>query len=383
MSDTYIVAMGNFLPNAPVENDAMESVLGMVGGRPSRARHITLRNNGIRLRHYAIDPATGKTTHNNAQLTAAAVRDGLQRAHWRMDDVDLLACGTSTPDQLTPGHAAMVHAELGNARLEAVSTAGVCGSGMAALKFAHLMVKTGEARRAVATGSELSSTFMLARNFCAESAEQIASVAQRPGLAFEKDFLRWMLSDGAGSALLAPAPNSNRRSLRIDWIDGTSLANELPVCMYSGAVKLADGRLHGWREAESPGDIARGHYFAIKQDARLLDAHIARLSAADTVGAILNRRGIRGSDIDWFLPHYSSSYFRPVLAKALEGAGVAIPESRWFSNLATVGNIGAGAIYLMLDELLRSGQLAAGQRLLCMVPESARFSVYYMLLTAV
>jgi 3-oxoacyl-[acyl-carrier-protein] synthase-3 len=383
MNDTYIVEMGSFLPNAPVENDAMESVLGMVGDRPSRARRITLRNNGIRQRHYAIDPATGKTTHTNAQLTAQAVRQGLDRAGWRMGDIDLLACGTSSPDQLKPGHAAMVHAELGEAPLEAVSTAGVCCSGMAALKYAYLMIKTGEARRAVATGSELCSTFMVARNFSAESAEQIAAVAQRPGLAFEKDFLRWMLSDGAGSALLAPAPNSGRLSLRIEWIDGTSLAHELPVCMYSGAVKLADGRLRGWREAENLGDIARKHYFAIKQDARLLDEHITRLIAADTVGAILNRRGIRGEDIDWFLPHYSSYYFRPVLAKALAGAGVSIPESRWYSNLATVGNVGAGAVYLMLDELLHSGKLAPGQRLLCMVPESARFSVYYMLLTAV
>jgi 3-oxoacyl-[acyl-carrier-protein] synthase-3 len=383
MNDAYIVEMGSYLPNAPVENDAMESVLGMVGERPSRARRITLRNNGIRLRHYAIDPATGKTTHNNAQLTAAAVREGLQRAAWRMGDVDVLACGTSTPDQLKPGHAAMVHAELGEARLEAVSAAGVCCAGMAALKYAYLMVRTGEARRAVATGSELCSTFMVARNFCAESPAQIAAVAQRPGLAFEKDFLRWMLSDGAGSALLSPAPNNGKLSLRIEWIEGTSLANELPVCMYTGAIKLADGRLRGWREAENPGEIAREHYFAIKQDARLLDEHIARLVAADTIGAILAKHAVRAADIDWFLPHYSSQYFRPVLARALEGAGVVIPEARWYTNLATVGNVGAASIYLMLDELWRSGQLARGQRLLCLVPESARFSVYYMLLTVV
>jgi 3-oxoacyl-[acyl-carrier-protein] synthase-3 len=125
MNDVYIVEMGSFLPNAPVENDTMESVLGMVGDRPSRARRLTLRNNGIRTRHYAIDPATRRTTHSNAQLTAAAVRDGLNRAGWQLRDVDLLACGTSSPDQLKPGHAAMVHAELGDARLEAVSTAGV------------------------------------------------------------------------------------------------------------------------------------------------------------------------------------------------------------------------------------------------------------------
>ena len=45
-SAAYITAMGKFLPNAAVDNDAIETVLGMVNGRPSRARRITLRNNG-------------------------------------------------------------------------------------------------------------------------------------------------------------------------------------------------------------------------------------------------------------------------------------------------------------------------------------------------
>ena len=40
-------------------------------------------------------------------------------------------------------------------------------------------------------------------------------------------------------------------------------------------------------------------------------------------------------------------------------------------------------IYLMLDELLHSDRLASGQKILCFVPESARFSVYLALLTVV
>ena len=383
MNDVFIVETGRFLPNAPVDNDAMESVLGKVGGRPSRARRITLRNNGIRSRHYAIDPRTGKATHSNAQLTAEAVRDGLAHAGWRVNDLDVLACGTASPDQLKPGHASMVHAELGAAPLEAVSTAGVCCAGIAALKYAYLMVKSGSARRAAATGSELASTFMLARNFGAEAADVVDAAAERPGLAFEKDFLRWMLSDGAGAALLAAAPKNDKPSLRIDWIEGVSLAHELPVCMYSGAIKQPDGRLRGWRDAPSPEDIIRDHYFAIKQDARLLDEHIPRLISADTLGAFLDKHGVRASDIDWLLPHYSSQYFRPVLARCLSDAGVAIPESRWFSNLATVGNVGSASLFLMLEALWRSGKLRRGQRILCFVPESARFSVYYMLLTVV
>ena len=71
----YINGTSVFLPNAPVGNDDIEYVLGMIAGKPSRARRIVLRSNGIRQRHYAIDPTTGAPTHTNAQLTAEAVSE--------------------------------------------------------------------------------------------------------------------------------------------------------------------------------------------------------------------------------------------------------------------------------------------------------------------
>ena len=63
--------------------------------------------------------------------------------------------------------------------------------------------------------------------------------------------------------------------------------------------------------------------------------------------------------------------------------GFGIPMERWFTNLTHTGNIGSAAIYLILEELMYSGKLKKGDRLLCYVPESARFSVYYMHLTVV
>ncbi len=186
----YIVALGKCLPNAPVDNEQIEEVLGTIGGRPSRAKRITLRNNGIKTRHYAIDPATGLPTHNNAQLTALAVRSALKRLDMRVRDIELLACGTSAPDQLKPAHANMVHAELGESAMEVLSTAGVCSAGLAALKYAWFSVKSGSVRRAVSTGSELASSFMVGRNFAAESEQSEGDLERTPQLAFEKDFLR-------------------------------------------------------------------------------------------------------------------------------------------------------------------------------------------------
>lgn len=379
----YITDIAGFLPNPPVGNDDIESVLGMVGGRPSRSRRITLRNNGIQTRHYAIDPASGRFTHTNAQLAAEAVRALWARSGLRPGEMELLCCGTSGPDQIKPGHAHMVHGELASPPCEAVSFAGVCMSGTAAIKYAWMSVATGQVRRAVATGSELASSFMLARNFEPEIDSRVAELERSPELAFEKDFLRWMLSDGAGAVLVSDAPNRERLSLRIDWIDGLSYAGEMPACMYSGAIRLADGRLQGWRVPDDPQEILRQSYFAVKQDARLLNEHVLPLTVGRALPAIAARHGLRAEDVAWFLPHYSSEYFRPRLAAAMAGCGFAIPEERWFSNLVRKGNVGSAAIYLILEELFYSGRLRAGDRLLCYVPESARFAVNWMQLTVV
>jgi 3-oxoacyl-[acyl-carrier-protein] synthase-3 len=55
---------------------------------------------------------------------------------------------------------------------------------------------------------------------------------------------------------------------------------------------------------------------------------------------------------------------------------------RWFTNLPYKGNIGSASIYVILEELFHSGKIKKGDKLLCFVPESGRFSMCYLLLTA-
>lgn len=61
MPKAYITKVSKLLPNDPVANDEMESVLGMVGGKPSKARALTLKSNKIKTRYYALKD--GKATH--------------------------------------------------------------------------------------------------------------------------------------------------------------------------------------------------------------------------------------------------------------------------------------------------------------------------------
>lgn len=377
MTQAYITGMASYLPNDPVANDDMEAFLGRINGRSSRARTITLKNNGITSRHYALD-RDGRFTHTNAELAACAVRQ-LFSPSFARNDLELLCCGTSIPDQLLPSHAAMVHGCLGGPGIEIVSTSGVCCSGMQALKYGFLSIRSGNTANAVCAASELASPMFLARNYETEISNQ-SNLETRPILAFEKDFLRWMLSDGAGAALLRSQPNSgNGISLQIDWIDTCSFAGELDVCMYAGGEKNAEGRLIGWKTM-SPDAWSRSSVFAVKQDVALLEQHIVPLGVRKLVDS-LGRRGLQGSDIDYFLPHISSEYFRTPLAEELNRQGLSLPGEKWFTNLAQVGNVGSASIYLILEELFHSGMLTRGNKILCFVPESARFTYANMLLT--
>lgn len=379
--EVFITDISAFLPNEPVANDDMERLLGQVGERPSRARRTTLRSNGIVNRHYAIDPETLEFTHTNAQMAAAAVRS-LAGNGVGVEGIGCLAAGTTFADQLAPSHANMVHGELGSPPCEVVSTTGVCLAGMSALKYAWMAVATGQHRNAVAAGSELVSPLLRAEHFEAESQAKVEKMASRPELAFEKDFLRWMLSDGAGAVCMAPEPGPGPVSLRVDWVELLSYSGDMEACMYAGALKRGDGGLDGWLLMDEERRAASSA-MALKQDVKLLNEHIIDYTVVRPMATLRDKRGLRAADFEWFVPHYSSKFFRERVYEGMREAGMEIPFDRWFTNLPTRGNTGSASIYIMLEELFHSGRLQAGQRILCYIPESGRFSTSFMSLTVV
>lgn len=379
LQTVYINRIAKFLPGNPIPNEDMEKYLGFVGGDfKSKSKLIILRNNKIKTRYYALTDQ-GKSTHTNAEMTAEAVK-GLANSEFDLSDIEVLACGTTSADQILPSHASMVHGELGFGPSEAIGFSGSCCSGTNALKYAYMSVLSGLKENAVATGSERFSHWMLANNF-KEEAEKIRLLEENPMLSFEKDFLRWMLSDGAGAALLSNTPNKDGISLRIDAFEITSFAYEVETCMYAGADKLEDGSLKGWANYDQDDWVNRS-LFSVKQDTRLLDKYITQLGAI-TIRDSWTKHGWKPEDVDWFLVHISSEFFRDKLANQMELQGMSVPQEKWFLNLTTVGNVGAASIYLALEELINSGNLKKGQKVALAVPESARFAYTNILLTVV
>ena len=376
--EVYINNTSAFFPNQPVTNDEMEEYLGYINATPSRSKAIVLRNNGIKRRFYALTKE-GNSTHTNAQMTALAVAALFKNNPAGIKSIQLLSCGTSSPDQIMPSHGVMVHGWLPEANsFEVVSPSGVCCAGMHAFKYAYLATKTGDVEQSVATGSERFSISLVATNF-EDEAQKLKELSDDPYIGFEKEFLRWMLSDGAAAFLISNKKNKSGISLRVDWIEGFSYANELGACMYMGCEKQKDGTLKSYHDY-SPHEIIDQSILSIKQDVKLLSKNIVPYGGVG-LKAALDKHGIKSAEIDYFLPHMSSEFFKEKIFQQLIVNETGITYDKWFVNLSEVGNVGAASVYLMVDELFHSGKLKTGDKILLLVPESARFSYMYSLLT--
>jgi len=265
--------------------------------------------------------------------------------------VVMLATGTTQGDVLVPGFASMVHGRLGGGPMELLSAAGVCASGMAALKGAVSAVRLGDHPVAVAVGSEL-----VSRSFGIAPADTM-----------DTNFLRWTLSDGAGAVVVEPRPRPDGLSLRVDWMHLVSHAHKRPVCMSAG---LGEDRIPAAGETwldRRPGravEVPR-----LRQDMSalpdLVDVGIAEFCS-------LVRAGRIDPGTEHILCHYSAEHFRGKLFARLADAGYPVDERRWFTNLHTAGNTGAASIFVMLAEA--RARMRPGDRVLLIVPESGRFT---------
>jgi 3-oxoacyl-[acyl-carrier-protein] synthase III len=370
----YINSIGKFLPGLAVSNDEMEAHLGKVNGRSSRMRTRILKSNGILQRHYALDQQQ-QLTYRTSEMAALAVREALKQADCDPQQVDLLAAATTWPDLLVPSFASMVHGEVPELRaLETHSVQGVCCAGIGALQYAVNQIESAHRQTALAVAAEFPSRLFRSTIFEGQDA-----IKAGQSLPFDTEFLRWMLSDGAGAFLLQKQPNPAGISLRVEWIELVSHAHAYPVCMYAGASD--NTAKYSWMHYPSYEKAAQAGALNLRQDIRLLDEVIG-LGVAGWLKLIEAGR-VQPQQIDWLLCHYSSHFFRGQIVELLEKANCMIPEEKWFTNLYTRGNTGCASIYLMLEELFHSGKLQPGQQIFCFVPESGRFTMAYMLLTVV
>ena len=365
--DVFINSTGRYLPGKAVTNEDIENILGLINGKKSRLKNKILKSNGILQRHYAINEQQ-ETEISNSDMAAQAGQSCIDNSYISPNKIQMLSCATSQGDMVLPGFGSMVQAALNLSEIELHTTHGICSSSMMALKAAFTNIKCHDSDNALVVASELTS-----RLFKNTRYEQV----EGNEVDFNAEFLRWMLSDGAGAFLLENQPRPTGKSLRIDWIKSFSHANNFPVCMSVGQAKNNDTTT--WQDYATYAEAEKAGALLLRQDVRLLDNIVA--VGVQGFLTLIEQGKVSPSKIDHVLCHFSSKYFKSKIFDMLATAGVSIPEEKWYTNLYQRGNTGCASIFIMLDEFIKTYDVKAGETIFCMVPESGRFNCAYMHLT--
>jgi len=371
VDNVYINSIGTFLPGGGVANSEIENHLGLAGGNKSKNRAFVLRQNKIKTRYYALDNK-GKPQYNNADMATRSIEDAIDKSEISLHDITSLSTSTTIADQLLPGLASHVQANLGIGPIEISSMQSVCASFSMALKNAYMQVKTGEHKCAAVTGSEFASRYLKASFY-----ENTDYFKENGSIPMGADFLRFTLSDGAGAAILENKKNEHGLSLAIKWIDIRSYSHQFDNCM-SGGIS-SEGEY--WGDFSSPMEAEKNGALILFQDFNLLKKMMPVWVSHYL--DLIDKGKIVVDDVDHVCCHYSAHSIKLEAQDLLKKTGSMIDEEKWFTNLYNKGNTGSASMLIMLEELLYSGDLKKGEHILCHVPESGRCLNSFIMLEVV
>lgn len=255
-----------------------------------------------------------------ASLGTAAARAALAAAGLSPDDLDLIVCGTITPDLMCPSVGCLIQAALGCRPVPAFDVSAACSGFLYALSAVTQYVKTGAARHALVVGTEvLSRALDLSdRNSCV------------------------LFGDGAGAVVLSATPvlTAGVRSVRL-YADGSRRG----LIDVPGAVTQSE-----------PGEPPLTHV-------RIAGREVFRFAVTRMVELIqqaeADARELGLAGFDALIPHQVN---QRIIDAAVEATG--FPAAKVVLNLDRYGNTSAASVPIALDEAVRSGRCKPGDTVL-------------------
>jgi 3-oxoacyl-[acyl-carrier-protein] synthase-3 len=298
-----IVGTGHAVPEGRITNADLEKMV------ETSDEWITTRT-GIEERRRASAEECTST------FAVPAVERALEMAGLQGEDVDLVVCGTVTPDMYFPATACTVQDAIGARSAAAFDMNAGCTGFVYALGIASQFIETGRYRNAVVVGAELLTKYIdwSDRGTCI------------------------LFGDGAGAVVLKAEEDGDRGVLGMALHSDGALGNL--IFMPGGGTKhppskeLYDSRL--------PFIKMRGNE----------TFKIAVRSLAEVSDEVLERCGLEHGDVDWFIPHQANRRIIDAVGQRLR-----IPEGRTYVNIERFGNTSAASIPIALDELNRAGEL--------------------------
>lgn len=298
-----IMGTGSYLPENIVTNDDLAKIMD------TSDEWITSRT-GIRTRHLVKEETT-------AQMSAEAAKQALKESGLKAEDLDLIIVGTLSGDYVTPSTACEVQAMIGAEKAVAFDVNAACSGFMFAMNTAYAYIQSGIYKNALIIGAETLSKLMdwNDRGTCV------------------------LFGDGAGAAVVT----ADEKGLLgfVQGSDGTK-----------GMVLACKNRLNNNPLVKNP----------VEPDYVFMDGQEVYKFAVSKVPASINEAlaeaGQEVSDIKYFLLHQANIRIIQSVAKRLKA-----DISKFPTTLEHCGNISAGSVPILLDEVNKKGMLQRGDKL--------------------
>ena len=305
-----ITALGTYVPPRLLTNDDLEKLV-------ETSNDWIVERTGIRERH-VVDQGVA-----TSDLATEAARLALIERGLAPSDLDVLIVATVTPDMFFPSTACLVQHKLGAKGVWGFDLSAACSAFVYALQTGAQFIATGVHKKVMVIGADVMSSII-------DYKDRATCV---------------IFGDGAGAVLLEAAENDSEGL--IDFIHEVDGAGGCSLYMPGGGVSIPPP-VKRWTSACT---------MSIRTGRRCSSLPFAnRLSCARKSSS---RNGLKGTDIDTFIPHQAN---RRIITATADRLGLK-PESVVI-NIDRFGNTTAGTIPLAMGTALQEGKLKKGNLVL-------------------
>ena len=304
-----IIGIGHSYPEGILTNADLEKIVD------TSDEWITSRT-GIKQRH--------KATENEytSQFGSRAAQQALDRAGLTPEDIEIIVCATTTPDQIMPSTGALIQAKIGATNAAGMDVFAACSGFLYGLTMVESMIKTGQIKHALVIGAEVLTKYVdyTDRSTCV------------------------IFGDGAGAAVVGPVAEGKGILATKIRSDGRY---EEQLYAPGGGTKM--GTTHETIDN-------RMHYFKMKGNELF---KVAVRSMAEISAEMLQKAGYTVDDVDLVIPHQANQRITDAVASRL-----GVPEEKVYSNIAEHGNTSSASIPIAIDECIEKGKIKEGSLVL-------------------
>jgi 3-oxoacyl-[acyl-carrier-protein] synthase III len=305
-----ISALGTYVPPRLLTNADLEKMV-------ETSDQWIVERTGIRKRHIVEKGVA------SSDLALEAAKSALARRGMEASELDAILVGTVTPDMFFPSTACLVQHKLGAKGVWGFDLSGACSAFLYALQAGAQFVATGAHKRVMVIGADVMSSII-------DYTDRATCI---------------IFGDGAGAVILEPAESDGFGIIdfihEVDGSGGCYLYMPGGGSLHPSTHETVDQKMHYVHQ-----DGQAVFKFAIRKQAELCQR-------------VLERNGVKASDIDVFIAHQAN--VRIIKATA-ERLGLR-PESV-IINIDRYGNTTAATIPLAMETACEQGKLKKGSLVL-------------------